>query len=330
MKKSNRELNIFSMSTLDLFASAMGAFILITLVLFPYVLNTGDSENQVTDEQVAQVKAQFEEQVAQLKAQFEERVAEAKAQLEKQEAQVKAQPKEEQPPVPSTDNSDERVEEVKALFEGQIEAMEDQVDALQYVIDSIPVLLGIKTQATKFVFVVDMSGSLNLTDPMYRGKYPDGLDHRQSMIVSVESMLTGFKTAIELVMIGFHIPDGYNVRLHYWPTNRTYFSVKNARNRDRVVSAIKKWMDLVYGGTPTLEALKEALALNPEEIILLTDGQPDDDWRSVVNTITSLNTQKIPIHAVAVGDYVSHRDLIDFLIELTKRNNGSLVAAKPS
>ena len=330
MKKSNRELNIFSMSTLDLFASAMGAFILITLVLFPYVLNTGDSENQVADEQVVQLKTQFEEQVAQLKAQFEERVAEAKAQLEKQEAQVKAQPKEEQPPVPSTDNSDERVEEVKALFEGQIEAMEDQVDALQYVIDSIPVLLGIKTQATKFVFVVDMSGSLNLTDPMYRGKYPDGLDHRQSMIVSVESMLTGFKTAIELVMIGFHIPDGYNVRLHYWPTNRTYFSVKNARNRDRVVSAIKKWMDLVYGGTPTLEALKEALALNPEEIILLTDGQPDDDWRSVVNTITRLNTQKIPIHAVAVGDYVAHRDLIDFLIELTKRNNGSLVAAKPS
>ena len=176
MKKSNRELNIFSMSTLDLFASAMGAFILITLVLFPYVLNTGDSEGQVTDEQVAQLKAQFEEQVAQLKTQFEERVAQAKAQLEKQEAQLKAQlekqVEEPQPPVPITDNSDERVEEVKALFEGQIEAMEDQVDALQYVIDSIPVLLGIKTNATKFVFVVDMSGSLNLTDPMYRGKYP--------------------------------------------------------------------------------------------------------------------------------------------------------------
>jgi len=313
MKKSSRELNIFSMSTLDLFASAMGAFILITLVLFPYVLKIGDSEDQV-----AQVKAQFEEQVAEIKAQFEERVAKAKAQLEEQQL-----------PVPNTGDSEERVAQVKAQFEGQIEAMEDQVEALQHVIDSIPVLLGIKTQATKFVFVVDMSGSLNLTDPMYRGKYPDGLDHRQSMIVSVQTMLTGFKTAIELVMIGFHVPDGYNVRLHYWPTDRTYFRVKNIRNRDRVMSEIKKWMDLVYGGTPTLEALKAALALNPEEIILLTDGQPDDDWRSVVNTITRLNTQKIPIHAIAVGDYVAHRDLIDFLVELTKRNGGSLVAAKP-
>ncbi len=313
MKKSNRELNIFSMSTLDLFASAMGAFILIALVLFPYVLNTGDS-----DEQVAQLKAQFEEQVAQVKAQLEERMAKTKAQVEEQ-----------QPPVPSTHDSDERVAQVKAQYEGQIEAMEEQVDALQYIIDSIPVLLGIKTQATKFVFVVDMSGSLNLTDPMYRGKYPDGLDHRQSMIVSVEAMLTGFKTAIELAMIGFHVPDGYNVRLHYWPTDRTYFQVKNMRNRNRVMSEIKKWMDLVYGGTPTLEALKGALALKPEEIILLTDGQPDDDWRGVVNTITRLNTQKTPIHAVAVGDYVAHRDLIDFLLELTKRNNGALIAAKP-
>ena len=306
MKKSSRELNIFSMSTLDLFASAMGAFILITLVLFPYVLNTSDS-----DEQVAEIKAQFEERMAQVKAQVEE------------------QAEEQQPPIPNTGDSDEQVAEVKAQFEGQIEAMENQVEALQYIIDSIPVLLGIKTQATKFVFVIDMSGSLNLTDPMYHGKYPDGRDHRQSMILSLEAMLTGFKTAIELAMIGFHVPDGYNVRLHYWLTDRTYFRVKNIRNRDRVMSEIKKWMDLVYGGTPTLEALKGALALNPEEIILLTDGQPDDDWRSVVNTITRLNTQKIPIHAIAVGDYVAHRDLIDFLLELTKRNNGSLVAAKP-
>jgi hypothetical protein len=38
MRRRNRELNIFSMSALDLFASAMGAFILITLILMPYYL----------------------------------------------------------------------------------------------------------------------------------------------------------------------------------------------------------------------------------------------------------------------------------------------------
>jgi hypothetical protein len=38
MKKKNREINIFNMSALDLFASALGAFILISLILFPYYL----------------------------------------------------------------------------------------------------------------------------------------------------------------------------------------------------------------------------------------------------------------------------------------------------
>lgn len=36
MRRKSKELNIFSMSALDLFASALGAFILITLILIPY------------------------------------------------------------------------------------------------------------------------------------------------------------------------------------------------------------------------------------------------------------------------------------------------------
>ena len=296
MKKSNRELNIFSMSTLDLFASAMGAFILITLVLFPYVLNIGDSEDQV-----AQVKAQFEEQVAEIKAQFEERVAKAKAQLEEQQL-----------PVPNTGDSEERVAQVKAQFEEEIEVLQKKIEALREEIDRTSILLGIKTQAEKFVFVVDMSGSME--------------NYRQAMILSIEALLAGFKTEIELAMIGFHAP--YVLRLRHWPANKTYFRV-NQNTRNRVMSQTKDWMRHVDGGTPTREALKGALALNPEEIILLTDGAPNEDWRKVVNTITNLNTQKIPIHAVAVGDYLAQGDFIEFLVELTKRNDGSLVGTKP-
>ena len=44
MKRQNREINIFSMSALDLFASAMGAFILITLILMPYYLKKTPAE----------------------------------------------------------------------------------------------------------------------------------------------------------------------------------------------------------------------------------------------------------------------------------------------
>ncbi len=55
MKFRNREINVFSMSALDLFASALGAFILITVVLFPYFPNTGDSAERVAD-----IKAELE------------------------------------------------------------------------------------------------------------------------------------------------------------------------------------------------------------------------------------------------------------------------------
>ena len=56
MRTLRREINIFSMSALDLFASALGAFILITVMLFPFFPNTGDSP-----ERAAAVRAQLKQ-----------------------------------------------------------------------------------------------------------------------------------------------------------------------------------------------------------------------------------------------------------------------------
>lgn len=63
MKRRSREINIFSMSALDLFASALGAFILITIVLFPFFPNTGDSPGRVAD-----VRAEIAAEIAALEA----------------------------------------------------------------------------------------------------------------------------------------------------------------------------------------------------------------------------------------------------------------------
>ena len=56
MKFRNREVNVFSMSALDLFASSMGAFMLLSVMALPFFPNTGDSP-----ELVAEVKEQLEE-----------------------------------------------------------------------------------------------------------------------------------------------------------------------------------------------------------------------------------------------------------------------------
>ncbi|MCK5720883.1 MAG: hypothetical protein KAH84_13180 [Thiomargarita sp.] len=45
MRKFNREINIFTLSALDLFAAALGAFILLTVIQFPYTKKNEDIVN---------------------------------------------------------------------------------------------------------------------------------------------------------------------------------------------------------------------------------------------------------------------------------------------
>ena len=74
MKKPNREINVFSMSALDLFASALGAFIMLGVLLLPYFPNTGDSPERVADIR-ALLQQQIEEnarQAAQIESLQEE------------------------------------------------------------------------------------------------------------------------------------------------------------------------------------------------------------------------------------------------------------------
>ena len=47
MRQRSKEINIFSISALDLFASALGAFILLAVVFLPFFPNTGDSQERI-------------------------------------------------------------------------------------------------------------------------------------------------------------------------------------------------------------------------------------------------------------------------------------------
>jgi hypothetical protein len=66
MKIRSREINIFSMSALDLFASALGAFMLLTIAALPFFPNTGDSP-----ELVAQMQEEMEGQLDQMSQELE-------------------------------------------------------------------------------------------------------------------------------------------------------------------------------------------------------------------------------------------------------------------
>ena len=89
MRLRSKEINVFSMSALDLFASALGAFILISVVLFPYFPNTGDSQERVDEvkAELEQANAQLEETSAQLE-QTSAELEQTSAELEEARAQL--------------------------------------------------------------------------------------------------------------------------------------------------------------------------------------------------------------------------------------------------
>lgn len=64
MKSRSREINIFSMSALDLFASGMGAFILLAVVGLVFFPNRGDSDERVAEVKEALAEARQERDAA--------------------------------------------------------------------------------------------------------------------------------------------------------------------------------------------------------------------------------------------------------------------------
>lgn len=90
MRLRSKEINVFNMSALDLFASALGAFILITLVLFPYFPNTGDSQERVDEvkAQLAEAETRLEQTSAELE-QTSSELEQTNAELEQLRAQQK-------------------------------------------------------------------------------------------------------------------------------------------------------------------------------------------------------------------------------------------------
>lgn len=81
MKARGRALNIFSMSALDLFASALGAFILLAVIALPFFANTAQLDDATLLSQIVQAREELAQAQEEL-AQAQEELAQAQAELE--------------------------------------------------------------------------------------------------------------------------------------------------------------------------------------------------------------------------------------------------------
>ncbi|MEM9740521.1 MAG: VWA domain-containing protein [Pseudomonadota bacterium] len=306
MKARKRDISIFTVSALDLFAAALGAFILIVLILFPYYQRGGTDVSMeeleelvqkrrmaasTTQTEMSEIRA-LEAEIALLDKQYrtaQENISETEAKL--QEVLIAAAEIEipDPPPIPEPD-PEPTPEPPRSVNRG-----------VEFSI------LGLATDEKDIAIVVDMSGSMDA--------------HRGKVVTAINEILDQMKPDNRFVIIGYR--GGPTFDLYPRSGNLVAANAPTLSDARNFVNGMARRFG---GGTPTQTALMRAINSNSDAIILMSDGAPDDGNTSdIVRNITTINRGRAEIHTVAIGDYTDDRRLTLFLQALARNNRGDFV-----
>lgn len=305
MRRLDRNTTVFSTSAIDLFASALGAFILLVMLLFPYYRNEGSGSAFSKTDDIMQQRRLAAGKIEELLA--SQRVSQSELQdqnevnrgieaqisrLRREVADIKTQLA--STPVPKPEPVEENIEEPDPT------ALTPGVEFS---------ILGLATEAKSFVIVVDMSGSM--------------LSYSNLMIESVLEVLEPLDDSNTFAIIGYQgnpspvlwdYPGGARL-VQATPENL-------AAAREFTQSLARRFA----GSTPTHYAVLSAMQYPAEAVILMSDGEPDNAPGFIIQDIAGLNRfEKKEIHTVAIGDYTQNRGLVMFLQALAQQNGGDFV-----
>lgn len=185
-------------------------------------------------------------------------------------------------------------------------------------------ILGFGGRCEHMVFVVDYSGSMvgkHLKDPApVEAQFVEFKNRLKTLIQEVP-----YKRFTVIAFAG--IQDANWARLEIFEPGLVEGSPSN---RHRACEAIDRWR--VDGGTPTLQAMEKAMAIEGvDTICLFSDGLPSQpgDQEKVVAYVAAQRMWKhrCIVNAIAVGDYSGAPDggmkLLDFLRRVAEVGGGS-------
>ena len=305
MRIPDRDTAVFSTSAIDLFASALGAFILLVMLLFPYYRHAGPDDSFSRTQAVMEKRRLASAELEDLKTRQDELQSELDQLTETnqgQEQQVSRLRKELMDirnqladiPVDIT----EPVEIITP--EPEPKALTDGVEFS---------ILGLATEVKTFVIVVDMSGSM--------------LQYEELMVSSVLDILKPLDDTNEFAILGYHgnpqpvlwsFPNGKKLL----PATKENLKLAEAFTH----SLVRKFV----GSTPTHFALQAALEYPASAVILMSDGEPNSPPGFIIENITQLNQfRQTEIHTVAIGQYTHNRNLVLFMQTLARVNGGDFV-----
>lgn len=300
MKRLSRDVAVFSTSAVDLFASALGAFILLVMLLFPFYRHAGPLSEPSDTQEVIQQRRQALRAAADTLATVattETQVAEWEARAETIRQQMVSLQQE------LFSLKEKRVEEPPEIEPPEPAPQEFVPDRVAFS------LLGIATEKKSFLILIDLSGSMTAYDDL--------------MIQSVLEILQPLGPDNRFAILGY---SGLgSTRLTAFPGGSRLVDA-TPDNLARAVGFTRGLANRFGGSTPTHRALLNALRYPVEAIILISDGAPDGDPGLIISDISGLNHRDgKEIHTVALGDYTSDRDLVMFLQGLARRNQGDFV-----
>jgi len=303
MRRPNRETTVFSTSAIDLFASALGAFILLVMLLFPYYRNAGDDSAHSQTQDILMQRRLASGELAELLSSKDQSTAE----LEKLNQ--------------ANRGIEERLSRQRTLLRDlKTQLAEQPVPApvVEPVPDPDPVvptaseefsILGIATAAKSFVVVIDMSGSM--------------MAYSDLMLASVLEVLEPLDETNQLAIVGYQ-GDPSPVLWNY-PDRNTLMQAtpENLRQaREFTLGLTRRFA----GSTPTHAAIVAALEYRADAIVLLSDGAPDTNPNFIIQEISNRNRlTQTEIHTVAIGDYTQNRALVMFMQTLAEQNAGDFV-----
>jgi hypothetical protein len=309
MRSIRRNERIYSLSAVDLFASAMGAFIIIAIILMPdyqkEVRSQGDLEfleelantTQALLKETEQGKKDILEALNAAQTRFDEMQAEQKivsSELEVLEAEKQAMLDELPPPPPSPVVTPDQEGSNQVTFR----------------------FLGLKTDKKRILFMVDMNSYLAGHEALVR----------RTVIRAMDSLQTGYKFGI----LGFQQLDT-GPRYYPWPADGSLASMTDA-NRSRARDFLQSISGKFKGSSSLLNALGGALSGPAEAIILVSDGLPNPAFNNglspgrLIRSITVSNSRALEIHAVTIGDYFKYRGTVEFMESLARANGGGFIA----
>ena len=319
-RKPKGDIEIFSLSAIDLFAAAMAAFALLTVILLPYYqkeIRERTPDNAISDllraeetsaVETAEQKKALEQKrsaaaqnVSAIKSEEEALLAKYRAaeaallekQAEAQRAVVVPEPVEDKPtPIPIS--TQETIIEFR--------------------------FLGMKTLKREIIVALDMNRCM--------------AGHEESIQRTMSRIINSLQDRHSLQIIGFQQTDAGPRRLR-WPASGGARRINGAVQAEAI--RFSNGLAHQFGGSASmLDAFEEMLAAPGEAIFLVSDGLPNPRANNglrpnqLQREITRRNGGRKEIHTVIVGNYFDYDGTVEFMESLAANNGGQFMALASS